>query len=136
MKLLEALFCDDVRFEVNNKLSLMGLYSDRIVFRTAPEKELKWPLPIRLATLLRFRLDPKDDRPDSFDFEYFMNEKSIVKLAGQMRSDSAQTYMNLTVNVEGIPLELGALGFSITLKKGDKVIFSEEQKHALKVLKE
>lgn len=136
MRLLEALFCDDVRFELNNKLSLMGLYADRIVFRAAPDKELKWPLPIRLATLLRFRLDPTDERPDSFDFEYFMNDKSIVQLSGPMKVDGAQTYMNLTLNAEGIPLELGALGFTIKLKKADKVVFSEEQKHALKILKE
>jgi len=136
MKLLDALFCDDVRFELNNKLSLMGLYSDRIVFRATSDKELSWPLPIKLATLLRFRLEGGDERPEAFEFEYFINDKGITKVSGAIKAESAQSYLNLALNADGIPLEIGTLGFVVRLKKGEKIIFSEEQKHALKILKE
>lgn len=136
MKLLEALFCDDIRFEVNNKLSLMGLYADRLVFRSSPDKELKWPLSVKLASLLRFRFEVDDERPDAFDFEYFINEKSTIKMSGIIKADTSKTYMNLTVMAEGIPLEIGSLGFTVRLMKNDKIVFAEDQKHALKIFNE
>lgn len=54
MKLIDALFCDDIRHEANNKISLMGLFNDHMVIRLDNINDSKWPLLINLSTLLRF----------------------------------------------------------------------------------
>jgi hypothetical protein len=63
MKFLDAIFCDDIRQELNNKLSLMGLYNDRMVLNINNENEITWPQPINLSALLRFsRMKKMKDR--------------------------------------------------------------------------
>lgn len=134
VKLLDAIFCDDIRYETNNKLSLMGLYNDRMIFHTGNVTEIKWPLPVRVSVLLRFIIEITDEHPDNFEFEYFVNDKSIIKLNGNYKIEANTLLTNLALTAEGIPLEPGNLGFSIKLLKGSNLLFSEERMHALKIL--
>ncbi len=137
MKLIDAIFCDDVRYEMNNKLSLMGLYSDRIILRVDNEPEIKWPVPMNLSLLLRFRLEQEKNQPDHFDFEYVLNDKSIAKIHGDFNSKvSSQSLFTLPIRGIVIPLELGDLGFSIKIYGGKKLLLSEEQMAAIKIQKE
>ena len=135
MKLKDFLFCEDVRNEIHGKLSLMGLYDDRITIRPLPEQTISWPIPLSLAIILRFQISSKDEKPDSFELEFFMNEKLIIKIPGKVNINSPeQTNFNLTVKGQGIPVELGELGFTIKLSKNSKVLFSESHKDALEIL--
>ena len=138
MKFYDIIFCDDIRDEINNKKSLVGVYNDRIVFHTNQKVEIQWPVRTRLSVLLRFKLDSADQYPDKFEFEYFMNDKSIAKVEGALKIDSSrfQEQISLPLKAEGIPLELGKLGFSIKLYKGNKLLLSEEDKQAMVVLRE
>lgn len=133
MKLIDTLFCDDIRFEVNNKSSLMGLYNDRIKFNLG-NAEVKWPLPIKLCLLLRFELESTDPYPDTFEFEYLLNGKNIFKINGKIQADESQAYINFVLTVEGLPLELGHLGFSIKLYANNDLSFETQITKAIKVL--
>lgn len=136
MKLLDAIFCDDIRYEMNNKFSLMGLYNDRIIFHSSNSSDIKWPLSMKLAVLLRFMLEETDERPDRFEFEYFLNEKSIIKMNGDYRIEANHFLASLCLTAEGIPLEPGNLGFSLKLFKGAILLLAEDRKHALQILNE
>lgn len=135
MKLYDIIFCDDIRYEINNKLSLMGLYNDKIVFRT-DQKQL--PPRIKLSALLRFKLEVSEEYPDRFEFEYIVNNKSLPKLDGIFQIDNNQslTQIFLTLTAEGLPLEPGNLGFSIKIHRGNKLLLSEKHKQAIQVLVE
>ena len=136
MKLRDYSFCDDIRHELNNKLSLMGLYSDRIVFKIGNNVDVKLPVPIRLATFLRIEFEKDDQRPDSFNFTLFLNEKTLADVSGPLKMDKAQAMANISIHGEGLPVEAGEIGFRLRLKKGHEDILDKEIKSALHVLVE
>ncbi len=134
MKLLDALFCDDIRHEASNKVSLMGLYNDRIVIHLDNSMEAKWPLPINLSTLLRFSIEENEKQPVRFEFEYILNEKTIVKIEGGVNLDNANKVFTIALTGSGIPLEPGDLGFSIKIFHSNQICLTEMNKTALKII--
>jgi len=132
MRLLDAIFCDDIRQELNNKLSLMGLYNDRMVLNINKENEIMWPQPINLSALLRFSLDEEEERPGSFEFEYLLNKKNIIKINGELNiSANDKSQFQLILSGIGIPLEPGNLGFSIKLYSQRKLLLNEKNESVL-----
>lgn len=132
MKFLDAIFCDDIRQEINNKLSLMGLYNDQMVLNSNNENEITWPQPINLSALLRFSFENEKERPNSFEFEYWLNKKSIIKINGELNINANdKSQFQLIVNGIGIPLEPGNLGFSIKLYSQKKLLLSKKNESAL-----
>lgn len=134
MKFLDAIFCDDIRQELNNKLSLMGLYNDRMILNINNENKITWPQPINLSALLRFSLDEKNEKPNSFEFEYILNNKNIIKISGELNlSNHNKSQFQLILNGVGIPLEPGNLGFSIKLYLQKKLLLSEKNESAITI---
>jgi hypothetical protein len=137
LRLHNVIFCDDIRNEINNKLSLIGMYDDRIIFRSHDAKKIKWPIPQPLAILLRFNLKAEDEHPDRFIFEYILNEKSIAKINGTINKiEKLHASFNLSLRGQGIPLAPGNLGFRIELFNGEKLLLSEDNEQALKIMQE
>jgi hypothetical protein len=130
MKFIDILFCDDIRHELNNKLSVMGLYNERLVLNTNKENVITWPQPINLSALLRFSLDAQDERPSSFEFTYLLNKKDILQIKGDLRLIDESRFQ-LILNGLGIPLEPGQLGFSITLYNHGKLLLTKKNESAL-----
>ena len=134
MKIKDVIFCDDIRKEVNNKFSLMGLYNDKIVIKSHPGVKIQWPVNLHFATLIRLELD-KNDRFDRFEYKYINNEIEIVKFEGKASKKEFQSFFNINV-VSQIPLNIGNFGFHLTVYDGEKVVFDEVQNHAIKVSQE
>jgi len=53
MKLVDFIICDDIRTEINNKVSLIGVYDDAINFVTQEKAANFWPKGIRLGIFIR-----------------------------------------------------------------------------------
>lgn len=134
MKIKDVIFCDDIRRELNNKFSLMGLYSDRIVIRSRPESEVKWPVTLQLATLIRIELE-KTDLFDRFEFRYLNNEKELVMIEGAASPKKGQSFFNINL-VAQLPIEKGPFGFRITIFNRDSVVFEETQSNAIRITQE
>lgn len=134
MQLVDILVCDDIRLEINNKVSLMGLYNDRLIFSGSPP-ENKEPVMTKLSVLFRFKFDDEEKTPNKFEFEYFHNDKSLGKLNGVFQSAAQFSMANLIINI-GVPLQPGDLGFSIKLFAEMQQIFSEKKMAAMKILGE
>jgi hypothetical protein len=133
MKLLDALFCDDIRVEINNKFSLMGLYNDRIVYPNTTS----FPIITRLAALLRFSLDKNESSISNFQLNYSLNQKSVLDLQGQIQLPPKQRFANLIIQAEGLKLERGELGYSIIIyNEKNEELFKKYEKCALKIITE
>ncbi len=137
MKFIDVLFCDDIRVEVNNKVSLMGLYNDRIVFYAHNQAKIEWPVNMDLAMLVRFSISEKEKHPIAFAFECFSNDKSVVKIEGN--ADLASTdgsIFSIILYTKNTPLSSGELGYSIKIYDNDKKIeyLSKINKKSLTVL--
>lgn len=65
MQLQHFILCDDIRQEVNNKKSLMGLYGDVVTLQyveTGPPT-----IAIRLGVSIRCSVETREDRPTQFE---------------------------------------------------------------------
>ena len=57
MKLKDFIICDDIRTEIGNKISLMGIYNDAFNF-TVPEKLAdNWPKMVHLGFFIRLGIE-------------------------------------------------------------------------------
>ncbi len=82
MKLDCFIVCDDIRAELGNKFSLMGIYLDRIVFQRPKGTPEIWPKAIKLGFYLRFLAEKKDEAIESgitFNF-YCENNGQLQRL--------------------------------------------------------
>ncbi len=131
IRISSLLFCDDVRNEEGKKLSLMGLYNEKIVFEAPPGQELKWPLSARLATFIRLEMLATDPRPEDFKFELLLNGKVLIQIDGKIKVQQHATMANLSIKGEGVPLSPGNLGCKLTLIGNGKVILDEQIPTAL-----
>ena len=57
MKLKDFIICDDIRTEINNKFSLIGVYNDALNFSAPKESIDKWPKVVHLGFFIRFDLE-------------------------------------------------------------------------------
>lgn len=61
MKITNCIICEDIRQELGNKHSLMGIYDDSIIFRTPPDQLNNWPKSKQLSFFIRISLDKEED---------------------------------------------------------------------------
>lgn len=136
MRLRDIVFCDDLRTEINNKFSLMGIYADRIVFKFENAEAERWPLPVKLCLVLRILVDEKDPDVDFFVFNFKLNGKATEPLSGDVKIRPEQSLITLNIVIDGLPVEKGVLGFDLKLLSKDKEVFSVSENEALKVMSE
>jgi hypothetical protein len=77
MKLINFIICDDIRNELGNKISLMGIYDDTIEFPVTQDKENTWPKSMRIGVCLRIKLD-QDKDITRFKLRTSFNNKEII----------------------------------------------------------
>ena len=56
MKILDFIICDDVREEVNAKMTLVGTYVDKLVYGYTKKNPIKWPVHARTYFYVKFCL--------------------------------------------------------------------------------
>ena len=126
MKLLYNLFCDDIRQEVSGKVTLVGVYNDRMVFNPPPNsKDVPWPITLKLGVYAKIFFDSEDKDIDSFELELFLDNKTrLQKIDGNIVKTAARQFLNIvSVNpVLQIP-SAGEINLKITFKKNaEKVL--------------
>lgn len=133
MKLDSVIFCEDIRNEMFNKKTLVGLYSDRIVIRTNSPEKITMPFPIRLACFCRFLTEQDDPYVDTFEFSFLLPDKTGPVAKGPIKINPNHRYFTIAITGEGLPVQIGNLGYKIILKHGDEIIKEFTQEDALLV---
>lgn len=82
MKIISFVVCDDIRNEIGNKSSFMGVYDDNIIFKETPDKKDSWPKSIKLG--IHARILTEEIKPDSFEFKLIYNENETLLGKGQL----------------------------------------------------
>ena len=127
MKLLDCLICDDIRAELKNKFSIMGVYGDSINFDTVDPSKIVWPVNLRLGVLFRLTLEKTEKWPEdtmTFEVKADLNGSSVATVSGELGLH------NNEARIIGFPVVFGALPlsgegnlkFSLTLSKSGKPI--------------
>jgi len=76
MKLISFISCEDVRRELDNKVSLLGVFEGLIV---QPDAFAKGPAIIRVATHLRFQIEEGDQIPDEASVVITLNGDLLAR---------------------------------------------------------
>ncbi|MDH4318548.1 MAG: hypothetical protein OEV64_09185 [Desulfobulbaceae bacterium] len=80
MKLQSFLVCDDIRREIGNKSTAVGIYNDRIYFNVTPDKKDMWPKVMKLGVLVRLLVE-EEEKPAFFKIYKQFNQKESKLLS-------------------------------------------------------
>lgn len=124
MRLADFILCEDIRQEVRNKLSLVGIYSDSILFSPwLANVPLNWPIATRFAVYARLLRDGNEPSPDKFEFKISQMEKQLAVLDGEFASGDPSKPLVLALVIPQLVFPApGNLEFKIVLKKGAVVL--------------
>ena len=114
MKLDSVIFCEDIRNEINNKHTLVGIYTDRIILQAdKPVEAVKFPALSRLSCYFRFLKEDSDSSVDTFEIK-FMLPVPCVELpvvSGALKINLDYKYFTITIVGESIPVQPGNIGY-------------------------
>ena len=79
MRLRDFIVCDDIRQEVGNKYTLVGVYDESIEFGISKGETGKWPKTLKLGFFVRVRFEPDDTLPDVFSMHVRFNGTDETK---------------------------------------------------------
>jgi len=83
MKITNFLVCDDIRNEIGNKRSLMGIYDSSIEFRVTPENKSQWPKAMRLGIFARIKFENTDIKKGISSFKLKIDYNGDIKEMGK-----------------------------------------------------
>lgn len=124
MKIHDVIVCDDIRTEIANKFSLIGIYFDKI--RLTGESIPAFPIPFRLGLMIRILLSESDSFPQEFKIRYKLNNEELMVVEGNVKLDKGNKVRALNLPIIAVvPIpKLGTLKFSIEFTKEGKETYS------------
>ena len=123
MKLIDFIVCDDIRQEIGGKVTLVGVYEDRIMINAPSPDAVRWPVQLKLGFFIRLFNDGTGPDMDGFDLQVRCNTKIICRLSGPLQVTPRQGLMNLFFVNSAIrfPTE-GRLSVALIFKKDQEVV--------------
>lgn len=114
MKLTDLIICDDIRQEVGNKFTLVGVYDSEIRIQTSSPETLSWPLPLNIALFCRVELEANDSGLDEFELQITHDGIEIVKLKSAILVGHKDRPIPITTRMPGFPITgAGVLRFDM-----------------------
>jgi len=87
MRLIDFIICDDIRTELGDKISLMGIYEDAINFNVSANETGKWPKVMKIGFFIRIKAE-NDEVPRLNKFKLNINyDEKIKTIEGTLRPD-------------------------------------------------
>jgi hypothetical protein len=127
MKILNFVVCDDIRQELGNKNTLIGVY-DNLVIHKVPNVNSVVPAALKLAFFIRVKMEKEDSVvPDSFRFESFCNGKVINHAEGRFKIENnptCNTQLAVLFNIFIIPQDAKQIEFKVYFNKDNKPVYT------------
>ncbi|MBU0462101.1 MAG: hypothetical protein KKD21_00675 [Proteobacteria bacterium] len=82
MKVSNFIICDDIRIEMGNKHSLMGVYSDSINFHSVLNQKAQWPKIKSLAVFAQIEFEREEKISNIHQFSIEIDYEGEVKDIG------------------------------------------------------
>ena len=125
MKIINCIVCDDIRHEVGNKVTLVGLYDDKIKIQTPEPLKLKWPLHMRLSLFARLKFEKNETFPSRFEYQILNNDQKILSVPGDIKIADAENPIALSF-VSNVAIQTpGKLIFRVEFTKDQKNILEK-----------
>lgn len=139
MKFESFLICDDIRTEISNKVSLIGVYDDRMIFLPKEGEKSTWPVQRQIGIYAKLYFEPSDKLSEIklFRFKVIFNRSEMELAKGDFPIDKitkvpimkiSVVYPNFTFSEKGtftIGLEF--------LDKNEKIIYAISPKNSIQI---
>lgn len=137
MKLIDFVLCDDIRYEMGNKVSLIGVYNDTIIFGEKTVADIKWPKAMKLGLYIRSLFTENETFPNKFTVDISYNGKASLSVSGAIAKQSVDekgVLITVAVVADSFPFHgVGTVNFSIKYFENDKLIVEASPAYNLKV---
>ena len=127
MKIIDFIVCDDIRQEIGNKLTIVGIYNDRIKIEAKDPGAIKFPIPFRLGVFTRILVESTDECSDelSFNLDVKHNSELLFQADGNAkvvgRGDDGSVIVAVPLLANIVPIKgAGHLEFCLTIKAAGK----------------
>jgi len=124
MKILDFIAAEDIRIEIGNKHSLIGIYSEKVVLPI--QGNITWPFPLRLAVFIRISKEQDGNLVDCLNLEILHNGKLIVPVKAPLGPPTESPSIIIAANMNPFPLPgPGILDFNLQLLSRGTIVFSQ-----------
>jgi Family of unknown function (DUF6941) len=117
VRLADFIVCEDIRFEIGNKVTLVGIYGEEIRFAASPATPVVWPLLFRMGIFARVRCDPAS-LPDRFKISILHEARAIGTIEGPIVISRPEHAIHLTTMNQILMPAPGRVTFKIDLGRG------------------
>jgi hypothetical protein len=97
MKLIDFILCDDIRMEMGNKSSLMGVYDATIEFFVTPDKKNTWPKKMRIGIYARLKAEGQKLDISRFELKSIFNGKESLIQKGLFNPPPDYKNINMAI---------------------------------------
>jgi hypothetical protein len=97
MKLIDLILCDDIRMEMGNKTSLMGVYDSSIEFYVSPDKKNTWPKKMKIGIFARLKAEDQKINISRFEFKSILNDKETLIQKGKFNFPPDYKTINMAI---------------------------------------
>ena len=87
MRIRDFIVCDDIRQEVGNKHTIVGIFDDAIVFNVLKDNLNNWPKTSRLGFYIRINFDDGDPAFDSVALFVQFDEMEEIRFGSIIKTD-------------------------------------------------
>lgn len=125
MKITNFIVCDDIRREINNKNTLVGVYFDDIIIPKVPGVDPKNPYALRLAIFIKVKMEKNETIfPDKFNFIASCGGHTVNQANGALKVQDPSINIALVFTTFIIPPDAKQIDFNIIFLKDEKVAYS------------
>ena len=127
MKLLNFLICEDIRNEVGNKNTLVGVMDDKLIFNVTPDNKNIWPKRMKLGFFMQ--IDLEDNIPKLFTFKRIDDEEEQIIGNNNIKVSEKKMQNKITIAIVHSNFTLKKVG-----KISFKIEFSDEKGNILETI--
>lgn len=133
IKVKDFIFCDDLRTEIGNKFSVMGIYGDRVRVELPKEdiKEIRLPISI----LARFERLAANAKNYDFEMKIRFEEQDLAKIDGNFAFKESAI---VTIPFPRMDFQFensGKLHIKFVIKEGGKVALEHQESIAIEIIR-
>jgi hypothetical protein len=123
MHLMDLVVCEDIRFEVGGKLSVMGIIDEGLALPPMRDNPAQ-PIPFKVALLLRIMRAVQEPAPDAFKLKIEQDFNVLFKAEGALKLDGPSNLLRFIfqpIILQGV--QPGRLTVDFQLLTGGKPVF-------------
>ena len=131
MRLIDFIIAEDIRLEMGNKISVMGILGDNMTISPIPPA---WPIPMRIGVFIRVLVEDIDQIPNKFSIKISLGDDKIARMEGQIASTERIGLLTLPLAINPLPIPgPGLLELNFALLSGDEILLAEQSNITIEV---